>query len=169
LINSILEDLRGCLVVAGTALGLDLGDDGKFPVTPRSGRHGGIHPRNKTEIGRRLALSYAKVGLGLDVVAEGPVFQAASITGSTVSVSFTNTGGADGLALSPTAQCNTHNKLGASPADCCSATPRMQTKGTNLPEDAGVPFELELAVIIHATLSFSIGFRIGCRAMFSQT
>lgn len=67
-------------------------DLGKFPVTPRSGRHGGIHPRNKTEIGRRLALSYAKVGLGLDVVSEGPICKAASIAGSTVSVTFTNTG-----------------------------------------------------------------------------
>ena len=56
-----------------------------------SGRHGGIHPRNKTEIGRRLALSYAKVGLGLEVTATGPEFQSAAIVGNSVSLKFTNT------------------------------------------------------------------------------
>eukprot|EP01050_Picozoa_sp_SAG11_P025375 SAG11_NODE_5703_length_1483_cov_1.355491_1_plen_156_part_01 len=62
--NSILS-----LPNTGVALALDLGDNGKIPFTPPSARHGGIHPRNKTEVGRRLALLYAKVSLGLDVVA----------------------------------------------------------------------------------------------------
>ena len=37
---------------------IDLGDDGKTVYTPPSPRHGDIHPRNKTEFGRRLALVY---------------------------------------------------------------------------------------------------------------
>lgn len=38
--NSVLS-----LPNTGVSLALDLGDNGKIPFTPRSGRHGGIHPR----------------------------------------------------------------------------------------------------------------------------
>jgi sialate O-acetylesterase len=56
----------------GVAVAVDLGDDGKLPWTPPTARHGGIHPRNKTEVGRRLALSFAAVVAKANVVAEGP-------------------------------------------------------------------------------------------------
>ena len=71
--NSILV-----LPNTGVSLALDLGDNGKVPFTPRSGRHGGIHPRNKTEVARRMALVYAATGLGLPgVVSAGPTFASA--------------------------------------------------------------------------------------------
>lgn len=45
--NSVLS-----LPNTGVSLALDLGDNGRDPWTPPSGRHGGIHPRNKTEVAR---------------------------------------------------------------------------------------------------------------------
>jgi hypothetical protein len=79
------------------------------------------------------------------VVATGPEFESASIAGNIVSLQFSNTG-EGGLALSPTEQCSTHAKPAlSSPADCCSATPRLRTKGTNLLADGGVPFEIQVA------------------------
>lgn len=56
----------------GIAVAVDLGDDGKLPWTPPTARHGGIHPRNKTEVGRRLALAFASVVTKENVVSEGP-------------------------------------------------------------------------------------------------
>ena len=64
--NSVLA-----LDTTGVALALDLGDDGKVPFTPPSSRHGGIHPRNKTEVARRMALEYGRVALGLSMVSQG--------------------------------------------------------------------------------------------------
>ena len=123
--NSVLS-----LPNTGVALALDLGDNGKIPWTPPSGRHGGIHPRNKTEVARRLVLAYAKASLGLNVIASGPVFAAATAVtaANVVTLSFTNTDG--GVVLSPTAQCK--------PTPCCppAGVPRHKNN------DQGVPFEV---------------------------
>ena len=81
-------------------------------------------------------------------MATGPELQSASIAGNVLTLNFSNTGesgGEDGLALSPTEQCNTHAKPALpSPADCCSATPRLRMKGTNIAADGGVPFEIQV-------------------------
>ena len=72
--NSVLT-----LPNTGVSLALDLGDNGQVPWTPKSARHGGIHPRNKTEVARRMALAFAATGLDLPgVVATGPVFTSAT-------------------------------------------------------------------------------------------
>eukprot|EP00729_Bicosta_minor_P016387 gene16387-1736_t len=163
------NDYYGCLfksknsVLAlpntGVALALDLGDNGKVPVTPGSARHGGIHPRNKTEVARRMALAFAATGLDLpDVIATGPVFVSAAATSiaagaaaggaaagaaATVTVSFSNVDG--GVAMSPTAQCCLAGQQRHAPApncstalqaECCPEVPR------NNNTDSGVPFEV---------------------------
>ena len=110
--NSVLT-----LPNTGVSLALDLGDDGRHPWTPPSARHGGIHPRNKTEVARRMALAFAASGLNIPgVVASGPVFKSATVTATAaataaavavsvtvVTLAFSNVDG--GVFMSPTAQC----------------------------------------------------------------
>ena len=120
------------------AMALDLGDNGRVPWTPPSPRHGGIHPRNKTEVGRRLALSYAAVSLGMKIVDRGPQFSSATLAGSKITVHFSSVDG--GIALSGTAQCT--------PLPCCApnGVPRdgngSGLGNNSLAKDAGVPFEI---------------------------
>ena len=120
----------------GVSLALDLGDNGRVPFTPRSPRHGGVHPRcfrsamiacaascllkacflfeqhrvwcrNKTEVARRMALAYASTGLGhTDVVATGPVFTSATVAASGTTVTVEFGSAAGGIAMSPTSQCH---------------------------------------------------------------
>jgi sialate O-acetylesterase len=51
-----------------------------------------IHPDNKKEVGRRLALAAEKIVYNENVVYSGPVYQAATIDGNKITISFTNTG-----------------------------------------------------------------------------
>ena len=163
--NSVLT-----LPNTGVSLALDLGDNGQVPWTPKSARHGGIHPRNKTEVARRMALAFAATGLDLPgVVATGPVFtsatalaataeageevsataatatatSSASNTGSIVTVAFSNVDG--GLQMSPTAQCCLATQEPHAPSPNCS----MPLQAVCCPEvprannsDSGVPFEV---------------------------
>ena len=135
--NSVLS-----LPNTGVSLALDLGDNGRVPFTPRSGRHGGIHPRNKTEVARRMALAFAATGLGLPgVIATGPVFASASAAGSTVTVAFSNIVG--GVSMSGTAQCCMAGSCAGTPAGCCPPSPRHTNKlNTSITSDGGVPFEV---------------------------
>ena len=57
-----------------------------------------IHPREKQEVGRRLALAALKLVYGRDVIASGPTFAAAVRDGKTIKVRFTNV--ASGLTTS---------------------------------------------------------------------
>lgn len=148
--NSVLT-----LPNTGVSLALDLGDNGKVPFTPSSGRHGGIHPRNKTEVARRMALAFAATTLGLPVVSTGPVFASATNTNtntastgssSSVTVAFDNVDG--GIMLSPTAQCCLATQQRHQPApncsitaaqrqaECCPTVPRENNT------DGGIPFEV---------------------------
>ncbi|QXD15447.1 beta galactosidase jelly roll domain-containing protein [Rhodocaloribacter litoris] len=52
-----------------------------------------IHPRNKQDVGRRLALAARRVAYGEDVVASGPVYRSHSVEGRRVFVSFDHAGG----------------------------------------------------------------------------
>jgi sialate O-acetylesterase len=52
-----------------------------------------IHPREKQEVGRRLALAALKLVYGRDVIASGPTFAAAVRDGKTIKVRFTNVAG----------------------------------------------------------------------------
>ncbi len=51
-----------------------------------------IHPRNKQEVGRRLALSAFEVAYDMDVVHSGPLFESMRIEEDKVYIDFTNTG-----------------------------------------------------------------------------
>lgn len=51
-----------------------------------------IHPKNKQEVGRRLALNALKITYGKEIVNDGPTFNGVNIKGSNVTVSFNNTG-----------------------------------------------------------------------------
>ncbi|MCK6489128.1 MAG: 9-O-acetylesterase [Planctomycetes bacterium] len=56
-----------------------------------------IHPKNKQDVGKRLALQALAKTYGKPVVASGPVYQGMKVDGSSVRVSFTELGG--GLAV----------------------------------------------------------------------
>ncbi len=51
-----------------------------------------IHPRNKQEVGRRLALNALKVTYGKDMVSQGPMYSSVEFKNSKAIISFTNTG-----------------------------------------------------------------------------
>jgi sialate O-acetylesterase len=55
------------------------------------GEAGSIHPTNKQEVGRRLALWAEGTTYGLPVVYSGPVYQAMQVEGSKIVLSFTHT------------------------------------------------------------------------------
>jgi sialate O-acetylesterase len=65
----------------GQAITIDIGDPGD------------IHPRNKADVGKRLALVARSVAYGHDVVAHGPTYRAHTIRGGRVTVEFDHTGG----------------------------------------------------------------------------
>jgi len=62
-------------------------------VTIDQGRAENVHPPNKAEVGRRLALQAFSMVYGLPGVASGPVFKSWRRDGSTIRVRFTSTGG----------------------------------------------------------------------------
>ena len=66
-------------------------------VTIDIGEPRDIHPRNKQEVGRRLALSALKVAYGQSVVASGPEFKAMKVSGSEIELEFQHA--VDGLVV----------------------------------------------------------------------
>jgi len=52
-----------------------------------------IHPRDKLDVGKRLALVARHVAYGEDLVYTGPTFDKATVEGNAIRVSFTHTGG----------------------------------------------------------------------------
>lgn len=61
-------------------------------VTIDIGEWNDIHPWNKHEPGRRLALLAEKIAYSENIVSSGPLFQSAQIDGNKIVISFTNTG-----------------------------------------------------------------------------
>lgn len=62
-------------------------------VTIDVGEWNDIHPLNKKDVGRRLALAALKVAYGeKDVVYSGPIYKCMKIDGNKIIISFTNTG-----------------------------------------------------------------------------
>ena len=57
-------------------------------VTLDIGESRNLHPRNKQEVGRRLALGALEVAYGKDVIAAGPTFRSASREGAALRVRF---------------------------------------------------------------------------------
>lgn len=64
----------------GMALAIDLGEAGD------------IHPRNKQDVGKRLALSALKTTYGKNIVHSGPMYQSVQFDGNKAIISFTETG-----------------------------------------------------------------------------
>jgi len=81
------QQLADTVPHCGLAVGVDLGVAHE------------IHPPNKQEVGRRLALVAMKKVYGEDVVASGPVLKKAAYEGGTVVLSFDPGGEAQGLVL----------------------------------------------------------------------
>jgi sialate O-acetylesterase len=57
-------------------------------VTLDVGERDNLHPRNKREVGRRLALAAFKLVYGRDVLAAGPTFLTATRAGETIRARF---------------------------------------------------------------------------------
>jgi len=64
----------------GMALAIDLGEAGD------------IHPRNKQDVGKRLALAGLKTAYGKDLVYSGPMYESVKFDGSKAVISFSETG-----------------------------------------------------------------------------
>lgn len=64
-------------------------------VTIDIGEAGDIHPRNKQDVGKRLALQAMNKTYGMNVVCDGPVFEGYEIDGNTIRIRFSSV--ADGL------------------------------------------------------------------------
>jgi sialate O-acetylesterase len=62
-------------------------------VTLDIGEAANLHPRNKREVGRRLALQALRLVYGRDVLASGPMFHAAARSGATIRVRFDGVAG----------------------------------------------------------------------------
>ena len=74
------------------AAALEIPNTGEV-VTNDIGDFGDIHPKNKQEVGRRLALLALKGAYGkADLVANGPIFKALTVEGDKLRISFDNTG-----------------------------------------------------------------------------
>ncbi len=69
----------------GMAVAIDIGDAAD------------IHPKNKQEVGRRLALIALKVAYEQNIVASGPIYASMSVEGATMRLQFMNSG--DGLVI----------------------------------------------------------------------
>jgi sialate O-acetylesterase len=61
-------------------------------VTIDIGEAGDIHPRNKKDVGLRLALAAQKIAYKDNVVHSGPLYQSYKIDGNKIIIHFTNTG-----------------------------------------------------------------------------
>lgn len=68
------------LINTGMALAIDIGDGED------------IHPKNKQEVGKRLALLAANKTYGIKLVSEGPKMQSYKITGSQIEISYSAVG-----------------------------------------------------------------------------
>jgi sialate O-acetylesterase len=65
----------------GMASAIDIGDGGN------------IHPRNKQDVGKRLALNALAKTYGQNVEYSGPTFQSMKVVGNTARIAFTHAGG----------------------------------------------------------------------------
>ena len=62
-------------------------------VTVDIGNVGDIHPRNKQDVGKRLALWALADQYGKDVVKSGPIYDSIKVDGNKIAISFNHVGG----------------------------------------------------------------------------
>jgi sialate O-acetylesterase len=87
------ESIRAALAGGKVATQADAGGQWALalPAVPADGPFVlSIHPRNKADVGRRLALQALKLVYGKDVIASGPIFGKMARAGGTIRVSFAN-------------------------------------------------------------------------------
>ena len=61
-------------------------------VTIDIGNVNDIHPTNKQDVGKRLALAAEKITYGKDIVHSGPIYESMKIEGNVLRIKFTSTG-----------------------------------------------------------------------------
>lgn len=59
-------------------------------VTIDIGEENDIHPKNKLDVGKRLALAALKVAYGQNIVFSGPLYSSMKVTGDKIKISFKN-------------------------------------------------------------------------------
>lgn len=79
------------LPFTGMAVTIDIGDAGN------------IHPKNKQDVGKRLALAARKIVYRENIISSGPMMKGYEITGDTILVEFESVG--DGLNINTTTAC----------------------------------------------------------------
>lgn len=62
-------------------------------VTIDIGEAKDIHPRNKQDVGKRLALAAEKIAYGMDIVYSGPTYKFMKVDGDKIIITFDNVGG----------------------------------------------------------------------------
>ena len=65
------------------------------------GDAGNIHPKNKQEVGRRLALSAEAIAYEQKLVYSGPMYRKMQVEGNKIRISFDHVGGGFALRHSP--------------------------------------------------------------------
>jgi len=68
------------------------------------GQADNIHPKDKMDVGKRLALAAEHIAYHKDLVFAGPTYQSMSIEGNKVKIKFTNVGGGLTIAAGPSTQ-----------------------------------------------------------------
>lgn len=68
------------------------------------GQADNIHPKDKMDVGHRLALAAQKVAYGKDIVFSGPTYDSMTVEGDKIRVKFKNVGGGLTIAANPTTQ-----------------------------------------------------------------
>src|SRR5947207_12159767 len=61
-------------------------------VTTDIGNSTDIHPKNKQDVGKRLAAIALRNVYKKDIVCSGPMYQSMKVEGTSIVISFTNTG-----------------------------------------------------------------------------
>ena len=86
----------------GMVVTTDLADADK--IHPKNKDYAGIHPTNKQDVGRRLALWALARVYGRDLVYSGPIYQSMAVEGNKIRLRFDHVGGglitSDGKPLS---------------------------------------------------------------------
>lgn len=86
------RDPRECAELRDAQVGaLSLPNTG-MAVLMDIGNPGNIHPRNKHDVGRRLALWALAKDYGRDIVYSGPLYESMEVEGNRIRVSFSHTG-----------------------------------------------------------------------------
>lgn len=52
-----------------------------------------IHPKNKSDVGKRLAIAALKVAYNKNIVSTGPIYKSVAIQGDTAIINFSESGG----------------------------------------------------------------------------